>query len=193
MSIRKYDNERDLAAVQRIWREIGWVESASDEKYLQDFLSVGSTLVAEIDGEAECMVHATSGSMRYQSEDLRMSAITAVTTSRIARKQGFAKRLTAAMLASEAQAGAEVSALGMFDEGFYDRLGFGTGCYEYWRTFDPSTLKVDRRFRVPKRLTVDDWQAMHQALLDRRLGHGGCTLEPPATFKAAWPRDLRNS
>ena len=184
MSSREYDSERDLAAVQRIWFEIGWLESEKEAAYLEDFLNAGRALIADIDGEAESLAHAVSGTMLYQSTELKLSAVTAVTTSRIARRSGFAKRLTAELLASEAELGGEVAALGMFEQGFYDRLGFGTGAYEQLVSFDPATLLVDRPFRVPKRLGNGDWRAMHAALSGRLRGHGGCNLEPAAMLRA---------
>ena len=86
MKLRPYEHPRDLEAVQRIWYEVAWIEDERQAACLEDFLSVGKALVAEIDGEAECLVHATPGTMRYQSEKLALSAVTAVTTSRIARQ-----------------------------------------------------------------------------------------------------------
>jgi predicted acetyltransferase len=107
-----------------------------------------------------------------------------VTTSRIARKTGFAKRLTAASLANAAESGAAVSALGMFEQGFYDKLGFGTGGYEQIAVFDPASLTVTNGFRPPKRLTYDNSAEMHHALLHRHRGHGGVTLSPADVIKA---------
>ena len=179
MEIRPYDQGRDLRAVQRIWREIGWLDSDSDAGRLTDFLGVGSCLTAALDGEAECMVHTTPGAMRYQDTDAPMCAVTAVTTSRVARKLGLAQVLTARQLAAGALDGAEVAALGMFEQGFYDRVGFGTGAYEHTFKFDPATLAIDAAFRPPKRLCEQDWRKVHAAMLARRRGHGGCQLRPP--------------
>lgn len=184
MEYRSYEEPRDLEAVQRIWREVGWIENDEQAKTLAGFLSVGQSLVATIDGEAECLVHCTPGTMAYQNEVLELSAVTAVTTSRIARKQGFAGRLTAQALARDAESGFEVSALGMFEQGFYDKVGFGSGSYEQWITFDPASLTVDRPFRVPKRLGKDDWREIHASLLERKRGHGGCNLSPPEIVKS---------
>jgi len=55
--------------------------------------------------------------------------ITGVVTSRIARRLGAASKLTAHALAVGREAGSEVAALNMFDQGYYDRLGFGTGAF----------------------------------------------------------------
>ena len=111
-----------------------------------------------------------------------------MTTSRVARKQGFASRMTAELIAADAAAGALVSALGMFEQGFYDQLGFGTGPYEHWISFDPAQLDVPRQARVPLRLGREDAARIHQALLMRQRGHGACTLFPPGIVAAemAW-------
>ena len=65
--------------------------------------------------------------MRYLDETLPFSCITGVTTSRVARKLGLAGKLTAVAVAHEAADGAAVVGLGMFEQGFYNRLGFGNG------------------------------------------------------------------
>ena len=200
MEIRPYERERDLEAIQRIWYEIGWIDSEAGAQAVADFLSTGSCLTAAIDGEAECMAHATAGLMRYVnacrnprlntllsggiSEDLPFCAITAVMTSRIARRLGLALKLTARQVAAAAQEGAPLAVLGVFDQGFYDRLGFGTGSYESMIRFDPATLRVDVPFRPPKRLGKDDWRVVHDAMMRRRRGHGGCLLPVPELMKA---------
>ncbi len=200
MDIRPFEAERDLKAIQRIWREIGWIDSKAGEGAVADMLSTGRCLTAALDGEAECMAHTSLGAMRYQNsarsqsfvpnlepgvdEDLSMCAVTAVMTSRIARKLGLALQVTARQLAAGAQDGAALAVLGVFDQGFYDRLGFGTGSYEHTFRFDPATLRVDAPFRPPKRLTKDDWQAVHGAMMNRRRGHGGCLLPEAGLMQA---------
>ena len=200
MEIRTYKSERDLEAIQRIWYEIGWIDSEAGARAVADFVSTGSCLTAALEGQAECMAHTTPGSMRYGNprrnpnlnpgllpevnEDLPMCAVTAVMTSRVARKLGLALQLTARQIAAGAQDGAAVAVLGVFDQGFYDRLGFGTGSYEHTVRFDPATLRVAAPVRPPQRLTRDDWQAVHGAMMMRRRGHGGCLLPEPGLMKA---------
>ena len=67
--------------------------------------------------------------------------------------------------------------MGMVDQGFYDTLGFGTGSYENWINFDPATLQVNYPFRPPRRLTVDDYEAIHFAMLSRGKGSWQCQPE----------------
>jgi len=118
--------------------------------------------------------------MRYLDEDLPMCALTAVTTGRVVRKQGIASRLTAFSIALDAAEGALVAALGMFDQGYYDRLGFGSGSYVHWVKFDPAQIKVKMRHRVPSRLTPDDWEKVHAARLVRPRAHGAINIMPAA-------------
>ncbi len=91
---RPYEEERDLAAVTRMWREVGWIDDSDDQAAaLRRFLGRGTPLLADVAGEAECMVHRTSGSMRYGTTDLPLCAITGVTTSHVGRRQGLASAL----------------------------------------------------------------------------------------------------
>src|SRR6185295_5181096 len=109
---------RDRDAVHRIWQECGWLEKGKDEQ-LDRFVQAGHALVADIYGEAECLVLTAPGTLRYLDEDLPTSCITGVTTSRVARKQGLANRLTARAVAADAAEGALLSALTMFEQGYY--------------------------------------------------------------------------
>lgn len=178
MNFRPYDRERDREALQRIYREVGWLEEGDDES-LDAFLAVGKTLVADIESSAECAVVMLPGTIRYLEEDLPFAIVGAVTTSRIARKQGLAGKLTALSVANDAAEGALVSGLGMFEQGYYDKLGFGTGPYQHWPTFDPADLLVSVKARAPRRISADDWEAIHASRLARLKGHGSCDVLPP--------------
>ncbi len=61
--------------------------------------------------------------------------------------------MTALLLRAQANRGHAVRMLGMFEEGFYNRVGFGSGGYEYWLAFDPASLLPKVPYRRPKRLT----------------------------------------
>ncbi len=184
MSFRDYDPQRDLKAVQRIWKECGWVKNEEEAAAIEDFLTGGDTLVATIEGEAECCVHSTIGDIRYQDETLNFGGVSSVTTSHIARKSGFARKLTARILAIQAEQGMDVSGLGMFDQGFYDKVGFGTGSYENWIKFDPSALNVNYPFRPPQRLTREDFAEVHHAMMSRHKSHGNVCLHSVQQIKA---------
>jgi hypothetical protein len=185
MDFRNYDPKKDKKAVQRIWRETGWIgDEKKEKKMLNIFIQGGRTLVAELNREPECLVASMPGVIRYLDEDLPFSGVTAVTTSRVVRKHGLAKRLTAQLIAADAAEGATVCGLGMFEQGFYNQLGFGTGSYEHWISFDPAQLKVKREARIPRRLTEKDWEMIHAALLARQRGHGAVNLHPPEYTRA---------
>lgn len=182
--IRPYAPERDQEAAHRIWRETQWIQSEKEAEMMNHFLSGGRVLVADIDDSAECLVASSPAVLRYIKEDLPLSIVAAVTTSRIARKRGLAKRLTAELVAQEALDGALVSALGMFEQGFYDQLGFGSGSYENWISFDPASLTIRVPFRIPTRLTADDWSLLHSAMVNRLKNHGACTLTEESHLRA---------
>jgi GNAT superfamily N-acetyltransferase len=180
---RVYDPAKDKKAAHRIWAEVGWLEQGPEEA-TDCLIEAGRALVADIRGEAECMVTTMPGVFRYLAEDLPFCAVTSVATSHIARRQGLAARLLARIIAEDAADGALMAGLGMFDQGFYNRLGFGTGAYEHWVAFDPATLDVATEARVPYRLTLDDWEKVHASRLARKRRHGACSLFSPAATRA---------
>lgn len=181
---RPYDPDRDLAAVQRIWREVGWIDSTKGEESLVPHLAAGEALVATIRGEAEALAVATPAEISYLGTPLSLCAVTGVTTSRIARRLGFAQKLTAGLLANHAARGCAVTALGMFDQGFYNQLGYGNGPYEHELYLDPKSLLVSASFRPPERFAAEDYEEIHQALLNRHKSHGAVDLLPPEIIKA---------
>lgn len=178
--IRPYNSEKDYEAIPRIWEEVGWIKrSEALDATANSFVSSGRALVAEIDGTTECQVSSMPGAMRYLETNLRFSGVTAVATGYVARKQGLAARLTARLVAEDTAAGIQVMGLGMFEQGFYNQLGFGTAPYTRWVSFDPAQLQIAAKARIPKRLTSNDWEAVHAARLTRMRGHGACILFPP--------------
>ena len=186
MGFRRFDSKRDQKAVHRIWKETGWIDHGSNdhEKYLDNFLSDSRALVADINGEAESLAVSVTGSLRHLQSDIPMAAVTAVTTSHIGRNLGFASGLTAQLIAEDAEAGLDVAALGMFEQGYYTRLGFGTGPYQHFLHLDPSDLVVGCKAQIPVRFSVDDYQEVHQALVKRWRSHGGVNLDPPQLVQA---------
>ena len=184
-AIQQYDRARDLDAVTRIWREVGWVEDDSEEEPLALFLDANDVTVGMLDGEAECAVASLPGAIRYQHADLPLCIITAVTTSHIGRKHGFATRMTTNALRAGADAGAAVATLGMFEQGFYDRLGFGTGPYQHQVVFDPATLALGHvPYRQPVRIGHDDYEEIHALHQRRHRRHGGVTLDGAEAMRA---------
>ncbi len=182
MTPRLYDPEKDRNAVHRIWLEAGWLEPGHEDR-MDAYIEGSRAWVADVNGQAECLVLTDPGTMLYQDEDLPISFLTGVTTSWVARKQGLAKRLAARAIAADAEAGLLVSALGMFEQGFYDRLGFGSGGYEHSFSLDPADLNVSARHRAPSRFDVQDVEAIHACRLKRRRTHGGCNLQAAKATK----------
>jgi len=87
------------------------VTEGAPEKAMDIIFAADDTLVGCINGNPECSVLAQSGTMRLDETDLPLCVIAAITT----RGQGIVQKDTA------------VTALGMFDQGFYNKVGFGTG------------------------------------------------------------------
>ncbi len=175
---RTFDPEKHGEAAFRIYQEVGWADKDKGD-LLKRYLAIQDGMVVEISGEAECLVTTTPGDLRYLNETLPLCAVMGVTTSRVARKLGFASRLCAAAVAKAAAAGAKVAALGMFEQGFYNRLGFGTGPYEVYFLFEPNQLLVSNPTRPPRRLTKAEFAAAHAARLSRLRGHGSVNLLHP--------------
>lgn len=193
MKFRPFDPKRDQKNIRRIWEEIGWIDrdDEDDAEYLAIYLAASNSLVADINEVAECIVSTAPGTLRHLESELTLTIVTGVTTSMIARKQGFASRLTAELIAQDAINGSDLSALGMFEQGYYSRLGFGTGPYEHRVSFDPAQLKVNYTAGIPQRLTADDYKDVHFALTNRWLTHGSVKVAPPEHVHAemGWTED----
>jgi hypothetical protein len=177
MEYRKYNRKTDKNAVHRIWIECGWIEN--DEKGKKNFdiwVEGVNARVVELNGEPECMVSSSPGELQYLDSTLPLSCITSVTTSRIARKQQLASYLTAKVIAKDAMNGSAISCLGMFEQGYYDQFGYGTGTYYNMVSFDPSQLIVNAKFRIPKRYSKSDWEILHNSRQHRMKNHGATTL-----------------
>jgi len=182
--LRAYVDD-DFDGVARHWHEIGWLDDKESEKEMvKRTLLASSASVGLVDGEAEALSIWVPGLIRYLETDVRLCAITAITTSPVARRHKFASRLTARALAEGAASGSAVAVLGIFDQGFYDRLGFGTGAYDHQVTFDPALLDVEVPDRSPVRLTADDHAEIHELMMRRHRPHGGVVLDPAQPVEA---------
>ncbi len=183
MGFRAYDKERDRESVHRIWKEVGWLDDGVEEA-VDVLVDASRAMVAEVNGSAECLVLTTPGTIRYLKQDIPFVGVTGVTTSRVARRRGLAKGLAALSLALGAADGAAVAGLGMFDQGFYNALGFGTGSYEHHFRFDPAHLRAEIPQRVPRRVSKGDWADVHAARLCRLRWHGEINLRPAAVTRS---------
>ncbi len=177
--IRMYDPGRDMDSVSRIMIEVGWQKPSEREARLdarRRFYEAAVGFVAELEGSPECYVSTMTGTYHYHDSPLPFAGVTGVATSRVARKQGLASRTTARALAHQGREGVVVAGLGIFDQGFYNKLGFGTSAYDHLATIDPGSLNVPYCRKTPVRLSAADAAEMHAARLSRRVRHGSVTL-----------------
>jgi predicted acetyltransferase len=184
IELRDFDIEKDMVSVQRIWREIGWSDSERTDQGMSAFFETGTTSVGLVNDEVECSVQAQTGSMRLDHEDLPLCVIAAVTTSRVARGLSLAQQLTARELAKGQRRGEAVAVLGMFDQGFYNKLGFGTGAYINEFRVDPNLFDINLKPRTPRRLSAHDSDAMLAALMARPPLHGNVVINQSSCFQA---------
>ena len=174
--IRAYE-EKDLDQCLRMFQEVGWMEGDdSDKDSFSAFSSDSRVNVVELGGEAEVIALTRAGSMRYQEHEIPMAGVTGVVASRVARTQGWPLRVTAHSIAETVEHGAAVSVLGMFDQGYYDKLGFGSLPYHRITTVDPASFKVPKLSRSPIRLSKDDAKEIHECRLRRMRVHGSCNM-----------------
>lgn len=180
VTFRKFNARKDKKSAYRIWQECGWVSKEKRETDTLDlFIKASSVWVADINGSAEALSFAVPAHFNHTGTELNMAAINAVTTSRIARNVGSASGTLTRLLAEQAAAGAQLSGLGIFEQGFYDRFGYGNGPYELWVRFDPAWLRDLGRPPIPERLGPKDWAEIHTARHARRKKHGAVDLLPP--------------
>lgn len=180
MNYRNYDPQKDAEAAKTMWTEAGWGNYIDEQRLL---IETERTIVAELDGHAAALVVSSPGDMRYLDQTLSLSGIGGVITDLTARKQNLSSRLTARRIALDALEGALICGLGAFEDGYYNRLGFGTGCYEHIVHFSPANLKIERQARSPQRITPKDWEVIHANRLQRLRAHGGCNFYAPEYTK----------
>jgi hypothetical protein len=173
---RKFNPEKDGESCHRIWREVAWVENKEQEIAMDIFLGGCRALVGDVAGCAEALVVSTPGTLRYLENDIPLSAVCGVTTGYAGRRRGLAGKLTAELIALDVAEGAEVAGLGIFDQGYYDKLGFGSGPYETFIGFDPASLSLSSDPPTPIRISKDDWELVHRSRLERMRVHGNATL-----------------
>jgi len=135
-------------------------------------------------------VQRSVGTLHHTDTPLPLCVIGAVTTSLIGRKQGFASVMTSRALQAGAEAGAATAALGMFEQGFYNRFGFATGSYDHMVSFDPQSLELAHiPYRAPVRLGPENAAEVQAAMAGRPLGHGAVVLHSVdiAQAEMTWP------
>ncbi|TYB30627.1 MAG: GNAT family N-acetyltransferase [Candidatus Mcinerneyibacterium aminivorans] len=175
MKIRKYQHKKDFENCFRIWNECGWVGKDDKEAMELELKKLGG-IVAEIDNQVESLVVSTEGDIKYLNENLGLSVVTGVTTSLIARKKGIASKLTAKKLADDADKGMAVSGLTIFEQGFYNKLGFSSIGYHHYLKFTPESLNIRIKNKNYRRFSIDDYKKIHKSKTHRKRLHGSCNL-----------------
>lgn len=185
MRVADYDPQLHLEQCTRIFREASWLPDhpagvAAMGRYFQD----NRCLVAEIDGVVEGMSVAVPGTLRHLAECLPFLAVTSVAVGNAGRKRGLGTRVTGEATARGASDGCLVAALGFFEQGYYNRLGYGNGPYNRIVTFCPSDLPHDLPFpeRVC-RLGPDNLDEVFRNISERMPCHGQAMLD--RSFHAA--------
>jgi len=189
---RRYDEDRDGEELARIWHEVGWVDGTDAHAAgLRTFFSGGHGLVAPADGEVEAAIHWVPGTYRWLDHDVPAAAVSALTTGFVGRRRGHGPTLVAEALAQMVDVGVEVATLGAFEQGYYDRFGFGADPYDHRLTFDPGALRVPIPDRRPVRVGTDDHAEVQALLARRHRSHGGLVLDHARGMEAAlvWRKD----
>lgn len=164
-----------------LWNEAGWAQDRTHALEAADVLySMGQTWVMDAQGSGlAALVSTIPGTIQHGIAQVPLSIVRSVLVSRRYRRRGLALRGTAQALATAYAAGAQTSILGIFDQGFYDRLGYGTGpAHILWR-IDPGFLRAPVPAAVPELLTLDDYEAVHRLRLRWANAHGQVVIPDP--------------
>ena len=186
METVRYDASLHLNGCLLTWRDAGWLEKGT-EKAVEDFIGSGSAVVGIEKGEVLALATSGSGSIRHclHPSELPFCSINSVNVSFHGRKLGFAGSMTACLLAEAAERGDVCAGLGMFEQGFYDRLGFSN--MPYWNSvsLNPSDIALEGNFpSIPVRLSAESWMEIHRNRTDRYSYHGSVNLSPAMTRAA---------
>lgn len=175
MIFRAYNPETDEKAAIRIRRECGWSDMKKNRRMRDAFRRLtaeGTADVCEHQGSVESLVTTSGGTIRMLDTDLPFRAVTGVTTGRTLRRMGGAAELTARAVMNGALSGDAAAGLGIFDQGFYDKLGFANFPYSRILAFDPLSLDVPPLTRPPLRLTRRHIPRIVACTLERKPCHG---------------------
>jgi predicted acetyltransferase len=190
ITIRVYQ-DKDFANIFQILQDCGWMESSA-ESTAREIIAESKVIVAELGNRVEAASMASAGSLQYQDEIIKANVINAVIVSLIARKAALAAKTLAKLIADEAERGIPFSVLGMFEQGYYNKLGYGTGNYYRQLHFDPSELQFSGSFRMPRRLSVKDYQEVHENRLNRMKLHGYYDMISPIATKCEMELDKKS-
>ena len=177
---RPADISKDYAELLELWYQAGWREEYYDTgEELKAHIPSSSSVVAEERGGIAGIVTTMGGTFRHRSTDINLCAVLSVVTAIQFRGHAVGSILTRRALCRAIEEGAELSVLGAFDVGYYNKLGFGTvGCVHNF-VFDPADIKCTQQAPPLHKLTKNDVAEMHTARLHRHLVHGACSITHP--------------
>lgn len=186
MGIAVYDPSLHLEDCLLTWKDAGWLAKGL-EKAAEEFIGAGSALVGLENGKAVALATSGKGSFHHclHGGELPFCAVKSVNVAFHGRKLGYAARLTSALLAEAGERGDACAGLGMFEQGFYDRLGFAN--MPYWNSLQlrPSDIAIQGEMSSrPVRLAAEDWEEIHRNRTQRYRCHGSLNLSS-ATTKAS--------
>lgn len=178
MDWRYFDAQQDQDAAERLWHEAGWLNRHDPQacKGMAAYTASGKGYAGLVHGAPECLVFTAPANIRHLDAELSLCGVTGVATSRNGRKQGLALGLTARAVAEAGRDGFAVAGLSTFEQGFYNRIGFGNAAYEHLWRFDPVRLTVSDKVRAPHHLYPSDFEAIHDARLSRKRFHGSVSV-----------------
>lgn len=183
LKVRRYDPENDSSHVHRIWTDSKWIDDKEMYPVVDEYHREANVWLGEIDGEVGTVVSTSPGGFNYDGKELPMTAITGVTAGLEFRRLGLAGMTTTKAICDAYDRGAAVATLGAFEQGYYDKLGFGNFSTDSFITFDPHNLNIQTKHRKAIRLKIEDSARMHTARLRRFKQHGSCDLHLPVTTK----------
>ncbi len=178
MDWRYFDPQQDQDAAERLWHEAGWLNRPDPQACIgmAAYTAAAKGYAGLVHGAPECFVFTAAANIRHLDAELSLCAVTGVATSRNGRKQGLALGLTARAVAEAGRDGVAVAGLSTFEQGFYNRIGFGNAAYEHLWRFDPVRLTVSDKVRAPHHLYPSDFEAVHDARLSRKRFHGSVSV-----------------
>ena len=167
-----YDEDLHRAGAQLVWHDCGWSDKVDECELLDTFFKLGPSWVGIRDETVQSIVHTAAATIRYQETDIPLQAVTGVTTALQARRGGLAAKTLGHAMAAGVANGAIVSALGIFDQGYYDRLGYGSLDIMRFIRFDPKDIRGAAIHRSPHRFSESDIEDIHNARSRRWLQIG---------------------
>lgn len=190
MDWRYFDAQQDQDAAERLWHEAGWLNRHDPQacKGMAAFTDASKGYVGLVHGAPESFVFTIEAKLRHLNDDLSLCGVAGVATSRNGRKQGLALGLTARAVAEAGRDGVAVAGLSTFEQGFYNRIGFGNAAYEHLWRFDPVRLTVSDKVRAPHHLYPSNFEAVHDARLGRMRFHGSVSVLHPGMTESTMRR-----